>query len=240
MRNDNDRVQRTELGSWRDDLYFPHLELGFITVPKAANTTLKYAIISSGFDNKTQNILNNLSRIRDKQRIHGLLRESGYSVDLNRLFDAGVKAVLTSSRDPLWRLVSFYSDKVKGGGWHTDHQTNIHRLYELEAGMSFEAFVKKVCTIEDSEREIHFRSQSNLIPEAVRSDRRLVLIKAEDMRSRQSVELLASLGIKINNKKFNKSVPQQITITRDAQEMIFDAYYDDYINFGYTRRLVES
>lgn len=234
-----DEIRRLELGNWRDDLYFPHLEMGFITVPKAAGTTLKYSILASSVDLKLNILFNELNKIEDKQRIHSLLRESGYGTRFERFFENGAKSVLATTRDPLRRLISFYNDKIIGDGWNRYHQANVHRIYGFDTTMSFEAFADQISSIEDREREIHFRSQSDLIPESLRLDPRLILIKAEMLRSRYSNIKLGRLGFKLVDRDFNESMKHQANVTRRSQDMIFDAYSADYRNFGYRKVILE-
>lgn len=171
---------RRALGAWRDDLYFPEWKMGFITVPKAANTSLKYLLLDTLDPDIRRRSRAEITAVGDEQRIHKVLRESPYRCTAARLTEKDVDYICAPVRNPVGRLVSFYFDKVVGRGWPASKQAEMAALYGFDSRTSFDDFVAVVADLADEECEPHFRSQYNLVGPKIVADARFRLIRTEN------------------------------------------------------------
>lgn len=170
---------RKAQGSWEDNLFFPQLKCGLVTVPKAANTSLKYFLIGRLADHEQLIIKDEIKKLGDPQSIHGVLRRSKFACKKHRLYHADVSKIISSVRAPINRIVSFYKDKVLGNGWNRQKKEQVRKLYGFSSATSFPDFVDIICAVPDSEAEIHFRSQSDIIGQKLILDSRMVFVRSE-------------------------------------------------------------
>lgn len=107
-------------------------------VPKAANTSVKSAIINSRYD---------------------------YELFWTHQFDPTNYSCFAFVRNPFDRLVSCYIHKIINQG-RFESRTPLED-YGMYKNMPFNKFVHTVCDIPDEVADRHFRSQSSLLPESV-------------------------------------------------------------------------
>ncbi|WP_373355204.1 sulfotransferase family 2 domain-containing protein [Pseudoroseicyclus sp. CXY001] len=221
-------AQRRDLGAWRDDLYFPEWKTGFITVPKAANTSLKYLILDSLEAKNRTAIYDAIDSVKDKQRIHRALRESPYRCDQARLLKPDVRYILVPVRHPEARLISFYFDKVVGTGWPQTKQSALAELYSFSASTSFEDFVSLIAELPDAECEPHFRSQFDLVGSEVVSDPRLRIIHTESFE-RDYRAVSEEIGLPPSEgRKENAADRTDFEISPSARAQIRRRYSEDF------------
>lgn len=130
-------------------MYYPLLSVGFISIPKNANSTINASLLKKSgisFDE------------RDYATIHK--KKKHLSTTKRKLFHLNKKAfTFAFARNPYSRLVSCYKNKIH------DEQSEIKNVYfgMFNEKMSFEKFVKQVCKIPDFLSDPHFRSQSTYL-----------------------------------------------------------------------------
>lgn len=222
------RDKRLELGAWRDDLYFPEWRMGFITVPKAANTSLKYSLVENLPMETRKPILTKIEIAGDRQTIHRVMHQTSYRCSLERLTASDVEHLLTTVRHPEGRLISFYFDKIVGKGWPPKKKAEIAALYDIDADNSFDAFVSRVADIPDEESEIHFRSQYDLIGPEFASDPRLRLIHTENFE-KDFKRAIEQIGLKIDTpRKENPTSRPEFQISPLTRRLIERRFAKDY------------
>ena len=222
------RKQRLQFGKWRDDLYFAEWRLGFITVPKAANTSLKYSLLEALPQESRDHLLRTIELSGDRQAIHGAFRDSVYSTSYDQLTSLDVDNILVTTRRPEERLRSFYFDKIIGNGWPPEMQDNVARLYGIDKHTSFDVFVAKVADIPDNEAELHFRSMRKIIGARVLADPRLRLIRTEFFDSDFS-NAFAEIGLPIRSSiRENALSSSGFQISQKIQKLIERRFEDDY------------
>lgn len=174
------RQQRLAFGGWRDDLYFEEWRLGFITIPKAANTSLKYSLMEALPKERRDQMLAKIQITGDRQAIHGAFRDSVYATTYDKLTCLDTDHILVTTRRPEARLVSFYFDKVIGDGWPPEMQAEVAKMYGIDKNSSFDDFIERLVDTPDEEAELHFRSIHKIIGSRVLADPRLLLIRTEN------------------------------------------------------------
>jgi hypothetical protein len=224
-------MERKRLGAWQDNLYFPQWHLGVITVPKAANTTLKATLVASLDVPDRALIEAKVAGAKDDQRLHDALRKSPFCCAYGRLLEPDVRIILATLRHPVGRLQSFYRDKVVGGGWPPEKKAEVARLWKIDDRLSFDAMVARIAEIPDAESEPHFRSQTALLGADVIDDGRLRLVRTE--RFETDLDTVArEIGLPLAaGARKNSSAAPPIQISPTARRLIALRYADDFERF---------
>lgn len=190
-----------QVGKMQRNIYFPRQRLGYVTVPKVANSSTKVALLplvgrSSEEEHEGRKVV---SQIHDPR--------AGIFSYVSRHQLLAEKPVLTFAivRNSWSRLRSCYLDKVYHGP-----QPDVFFLYGMSPKMAFNDFVDIVCEIPDYLSEIHFRSQTSLLYE--RGQLVPDLILRQDKLDQQWPVLQAivqeSSGVRIDDlAEFNRSKP---------------------------------
>jgi len=148
-------------GCWLDVVKWDACKLIYITMPKTANTSIKTSI------SRATGILDQgdeAALAQDPQKIHGILR-SKHEVTLNieDISSYPDYFVFSTVRNPMDRFISFYKDKVLGGGWGEAKTAEILNTYGISLESSNEKNISKICSFSDQLSEIHFRSQYGVL-----------------------------------------------------------------------------
>lgn len=131
-----------------NNIALPEYGIGFFLIPKAANSSIKWALCEATGREPTPDTIHNDWDIRP---------------DFPRQW-----LRFAVVRDPFTRLVSCWWQKLHCGG-----ESKLRRL-GFKKGMPFPDFVARVCEIDDSDADHHFRSQSATImgdPQIVHCER---------------------------------------------------------------------
>lgn len=223
--------ERKAIGWFRDNLYFPELRLGFVTVPKAANTSLKYAILESLPESARQPLLARITEAGTRQGIHRALRASAYRCGRERLLEPDVDHVLATVRHPEARLKSFYVDKVLGDGWPERLRVKVARLYGIDAQTSFEAFVARLADIPDDECELHFRSQAEIIGADLLGDPRLCILRTECLAGDFRAAMFRT-GLGLGTPRMeNAKAGAEVSVSSRGRALIERRFAQDYALF---------
>lgn len=120
-------------------------DLRYIRIPKSANTSISYAILTKKFPSLKE-------KNPDERQINFLA-----DVNLHRIGEAGNETFFTVVRNPFARLVSVYRDFFetnREGFIYADYLFGI-----LPQTISFAEFVNRISQIPDRLKDQHFRPQ---------------------------------------------------------------------------------
>lgn len=138
------KITRETPQLWR----FPEHGFGYIQIPKVATRSIREALLtvdgsnsegSEGFSAFEERFSQHVARNRVRQEVAGL-------------------KVFAFVRDPFARLYSAYVNKVVDA--ERLGRKNILSCHGIRFGMSFDAFVERVCSLDDGHIDRHLRSQA--------------------------------------------------------------------------------
>ena len=220
-----------EKGGWEDNLFFPELGVGLVTIPKAGNTSLKFELLRLLPLSVQQYVEKKVEVAGDSQAIHSALRSTSYRCDKGRLLQPDVDLIVTTARNPIDRLTSFYFDKVVGAGWPVNILDEMKLIYGFDKTSSFREVAITVANCPDQFSEIHFRSQTGIVGRDVLADKRLRVIRTEaffDDFAAICEEMNWSLKPK---EQVNKSNRSPLHLDSRLKHLIETRYRSDYERF---------
>jgi len=227
-------VALRELGSFEDILLFPG-GLAYVTVPKAANTSVKYFLANALVQWSTEELA---TLQADRQAIHRLLRKR-YRITRAQLAERKRNSQVASFsvvRDPQTRFFSFYADKIASRGWGEPVYERLMEAYGIAQGDDFEKVLRVVINCSDRDSEIHFRSQRALLYEGGEClvDDVFRMERIADLWG-FLVEFLRVQGVDARppTQKANVSGSGNCKVTEKQCELLRARYRADYETFGY-------
>lgn len=138
-------------------IWLPQQKLGYIRVPKAANSSIRYRLAQTFNFKSTRGLRPNSDRFwseLDKSRAVNL-RADAY---LKRP-DRDGAWLFTFVRNPITRIYSCWNNKII----ENKVLSRAFRNMGVELGMDFPDFVQKVCDAPDDTADIHVRSQHAIL-----------------------------------------------------------------------------
>lgn len=146
--------RQKKLARFESNVVDRRLSYAFLTVPKAANTSVKIALLSTIHRRPDETLEGHpLSSLVHRQDLDLLPYERKAGI-----VRSPVDFAFTVVRNPWDRLVSCYKSKVDTDSFHGPFAH-----YGMYRGMPFATFVEWVATTEDARAEIHFRSQMAIL-----------------------------------------------------------------------------
>lgn len=205
--------------------FFREQGFGYIQIPKVASRSIRAALLDANGLCLPEEDFRHF-----EERCSAHLKQPKIRQAANGLF------VFAFVRNPYSRIYSAYRNKVvdaaaKGG-------ENIFACHGIEFGMSFEAFVERVCALRDTELDRHLRSQAwflsddqGLIPDFVG---KLEQFSSDWALLRQKLPQLEAVGHK--NSTDSTAEPGKGFHPR-IKRLIVDRYQKDFSLFGYDEEL---
>ena len=200
--------------------------LAYVAVPKAANTAVKAALLSS--------------YVR-KQRWRNPHAETMPYVEATKdeLGDRYADYLtFTVVRDPFDRFVSFWADKIAGNGWYGSL-----RARGFSPGMSFEDAAIVAADLPDSDTDPHLRSQHDRL---TRTDGTVVaelLLRFEDLAEEwEALRRLAAHRAEaplaaMEIRRQSVHLRPQHYFTPRAEQAVLERYGDDFELLGYPKKV---
>ena len=220
-----------EKGGWEDNLFFPELGVGLVTVPKAANTSLKFELLRLLPPSVQQFVEKKIEVAGDSQAIHGALRSTSYRCEKGRLLQPDVDLILTTTRNPIDRLTSFYFDKVLGDGWPIHLLNEMKFIYGFDKTSSFRDVAVTIANCPDQFSEIHFRSQTGIVGRDVLGDKRLRVIRTEAFFD-DFTSICEEMNWALEPRgRMNKSNSSPLNLDSRLKNLIETRYRSDYESF---------
>ena len=221
------RIQRRRTGSHNRAIVLDELQAIYVSIPKVACTSLKYAMAEwLGLE------------LSEKQQIHNAAFKFAALSELSRKpYQSYYKFVFV--RNPWDRLVSFYSNKIANAHEGPRRKDGIpkalHRFGMFRAEMPFEEVVEAVLKIPDSKADKHFRSLCTFIP-AKRGHLLVDFVGKFENLDQDFQQVCRSIGANGGNlphrKKSNRTAYRKYYETRTA-ELVRNRYAKDIKLFGY-------
>lgn len=203
------------------DVYklYADIGLGFIAVPKNANTTIQTMVLKKfglPFD------------ARDYDTVH--VASMKFSVSKEKLFNKRKDIfILGITRNPYSRLVSCYNNKI------VDEEHGMTILYSpvLYRNMSFDTFARRICKMPDWLSDNHFKSQTHFL---FYKDKQLYTYIGKIEKFDELVQILRD--------KFDLPAPVTLNVSKnktnwrdfytpDLARMVYKRYKKDFELFGY-------
>lgn len=133
----------------QDKQYVLYKKLGciYISIPKSANTSVNGTLL------KHLGVLEDLNETHKYKKRYTINKRQYLSQNEDYF-------TFTFVRNPLTRLVSCYTQKVKKENHYAITRTYFGLIHQH---MSFDEFIDAVCVIPDCVADEHFRSQSSII-----------------------------------------------------------------------------
>ncbi|WP_305987528.1 sulfotransferase family 2 domain-containing protein [Roseibium sp. MMSF_3544] len=146
-------TSKERLGKFNSIVIDRNLSFAYISVPKAANTSIKESLLAT----RIPQIL--LSGDRDEivKKLHKQKDGVFFFCKKEELYSNPPSFVFTAVRNTWERIYSCYKNKI----YHNFHEPFAH--YDLKHKMSFEDFLLVISEIKDADAEIHFRSQYHIL-----------------------------------------------------------------------------
>jgi Sulfotransferase family len=192
--------------------------LAYIRIPKSANTSMSYAMLSKQYQTLPQNHL-------DETQINFLT-----DVHLKTVHEAGTEMFFTVVRNPFARLVSVYRDFFE-----TDHKEFIYGDYlfgVLPQTLSFTEFIDRISRIPDRLKDPHLKPQHLFISPY---DKKGITVKIFKLEDTAELKLfLTEHGMMLTHQ--NKSAEAYNYISYYTPQSLIQAYEIcklDVEQFGY-------
>lgn len=157
LHHDENFRKRLKKGAFESAIWNPEMDFGYVSVPKAANTSIKRWLLPSfgvypGVKSPGAN-LSNAERVHQQNPSMSLVNY----VTSGQLQEIKPSIVFSVVRDPTDRIISCWQNKVR------DSFLDSFRIYGINSKDSFRSFLEKIAEIESWQAEIHFRSQKALL-----------------------------------------------------------------------------
>lgn len=202
--------------------FFEAPRFGYIQIPKVATRSIREAFTNAE------------GLMRPGEDFAAFERRCGRHLppsEMRRV--VGDAPVFAFVRHPLARLHSAWMDKIVEA--EREGARNILRCHGMHFGMSFEAFVERVCELPDSAIDRHLRSQAwfladeqGLVPTFVGRMERF----AEDWAAlRERIPALGDIG-HVNRAAFGMKHSEHYTPR--MLDLALQRYAEDFRLFGYT------
>jgi hypothetical protein len=221
-------------------LLFPKYKLIYFSVPKAACTSIKTALLSlEGIENTT----GQLGFVHSKDAPFTWVRYKERARIFEEYPDYFKFAFV---RNPWDRLVSFYSDKIVERTQRYGELIDDYINLGFSKDMDFETCVRHICNIDDEKADIHFRSQHTLILANKNIDRLDFIghfeticedwLKLKQMLPHATASVLDDLKhLHISSHdNFKKYYSQEFW------DLVAERYRDDIALFGYQHSCLET
>lgn len=142
-------TQQEALGRFESNIFDERFDFAYLSIPKAANTSIKIALIPTVGLAPEDEVNGRPARTLVHDKINGPFeyRSRAY------IAERPVGFVFSAVRNTWERIASCWYDKVV----RRFHVPFAH--YGFEKGMPFTGFVGCIAAIEDERAEVHFRSQ---------------------------------------------------------------------------------
>ncbi|MDT8390958.1 MAG: sulfotransferase family protein [Lentisphaeria bacterium] len=203
----------------------PAHRLVYIYVPKAACTSLKSFICDI-----EPSIDLNLSRYAAPETLNGqfipYVRRLS-AAELRRQY-AGWN-IFSFVRNPFWRLVSCYQDKIAGQFYEELSRTGFHK------DMTFHEFIDHVCEVPDWLCDEHLAAQTYLLSDA-RGRLLTNFLGHVESLSEDFPRLLEAANLSYELRHYRKQKQEKLNIPDDRIAMIVNRYHRDFELFGYPKQ----
>lgn len=217
----------------------PQQKILYTSVPKAANSTIKFCLWSAcGFTINTTHINSfTYNHPGPSRRVSDISNR-----DLRSIFAADDWLRFTFVRNPYRRIVSAYQDKILGGGDKGKPNAFLRKInWRSHKPPTFAEFVAIICKQQHDAMDWHWMPQTRLIMnrlisynfigrvESFSKDMQFVLEHMQIPQAQIKTLLLAPKNVNVS-----KEIDAPI-ITTDLAEYIYRCYQDDFDYFGYDR-----
>lgn len=195
--------------------------LGYIRIPKAANTSLSYAMLLKQYP-----ALENLAL--DETQVNALT-----DVNLKRLDEAGPESFFTVVRNPFARLVSVYRDFFEGGrSGKQDFMYADYLFGMLKADISFAEFVHRISTIPDRLKDQHFKPQHLFIEPYEKRGFAVQVFQLE--KAEPLTQFLNNHGMQLGHRnRSRESYDYRHYYTPALLQQVYAIYRTDVERYGY-------
>lgn len=228
--------ERKFFGNFNDVVLWQNV-LGYITVPKTANTSLKIEI-SRALNILTIDEEHSLSN--DPQSIHRILRQKK-DVRINKkhiLERLDNEFYFSVVRNPWDRFLSFHRDKILGNGWEEGVYQKFEAAYGIKKGDSLVKTLEIICSVPDHKAELHFRSQYSILtsnsaylPHTTFRYENLNLMWNFLRNYFSSINI--TLPSKLNVFNRTSKLPNTDSLNPKVKDLIYKRYRKDIEFFGY-------
>lgn len=215
-----------------------HYKLGYIPVPKAANTSILNAIFHLKSKQERNKILSSIPESKiiidpnDSAAVH-LYSTYMYDKIINKNTPNNY-FIFSCVRNPYSRFLSFYKDKILRWDPFIEEKMKSIGFY---FNMPFNECLENLVSIKDySTLDQHIIPMTYLLY----WDGKLLadlILKVETLKSTWSnfsAKFNQSTFILRNDNK-GKSLENEITLTQEQREKIYNYYKDDFLAFGYEK-----
>lgn len=203
--------------------------LAYVAVPKAANTAVKAALLSS-YVRKQKWRNPHAASMPYVEATKDDLRER-YADYLT----------FTVVRDPFDRFVSFWADKIAANGWYESL-----RARGFSPGMGFEEAAVVAAALTDSDTDPHLRSQHDRLTHPDGTMAAQLLLRFEDLE--QDWEALRRIAAhradvplaELEVRRQSTHVGPRHYFTRRAEQAVVERYAADFELLGYPTAIGEA
>jgi dermatan 4-sulfotransferase 1 len=218
-----DARKRYKIGRETPQLwFFEQAGFGYIQIPKVATRSIRAAFTAADGLMREGEEFDAFERRCSAHLTHAAMRQ--------RVGDAPVFAFV---RHPLARLHSAWMNKIVDA--EREGERNILRCHGMHFGISFEAFVERVCELPDARIDRHLRSQAwfladerGLLPTFIG---RMENFSDDWAQLREQLPALGDIG-HVNRAAFG--IDHAEHYTPRMFDMAVERYADDFRLFGYT------
>lgn len=200
--------------------------LAYITVPKAANTAVKAALLSSYVR-------------KQKWRNPHAATMPYVEVTKDELRDRYADYLsFTVVRNPFDRFVSFWADKIAGHGWYESL-----RRRGFAPGMGFEESAKVAASISDADTDPHLRSQHERLTDADGTLLPHLVLRFEDLHPEwEGLRSIANQRagprlVALEQRRESIHLPSERYFTPAAIDAVTTRYRQDFELLGYPTSL---
>ena len=207
-------------GFYNEVFFLPNINCSYISVPKTANTSIKFALLEA---EQGTSIFN--KTILDQYTIHNFFRQKFMINKREKKYFNSSTIFIFSLREPAARFSSFYRDKIIGDGWPQEAYNRMAYLYGFHKKLDVLSCIKIISKIPDFMSEIHFRSQYSIIKKHL--NRNSYFIRFEHINEHWKI---LQNKISLPDLKFYNVNPDRTKFNLDSNvlNLIKKRYYIDY------------